>query len=193
MANSFPDIANPETACSQRKALKKAWSKYPGVWKRVEVPAKQVLLQEGAVSRKSYLIEKGCIRVWFNHEGKDISFQFFFEGEVVCSVESFNRGVPSPFAIETIEPSVLRWIAKADLDRAIREDDFLHDYLMAWSVDSQAAFIRHFFSFLKDNPYQRYTHLLEEHPQIIRRVPLQYIASYLGITQVSLSRIRKRH
>jgi hypothetical protein len=53
--------------------------------------------------------------------------------------------------------------------------------------------MQHFFTFLKDTPQQRYEDLLKNKPEIIRRVPLQYIASYLGITQVSLSRIRARN
>jgi CRP-like cAMP-binding protein len=52
--------------------------KYACHFKRIEVPAKSLLLKEGQVSRKAYWIERGCIRVWFNKEGKDITYQFFF-------------------------------------------------------------------------------------------------------------------
>lgn len=177
---------------ARQSELKRAWRAFPGVWKPEEVPAKKLLLEEGAIARKAFLIEKGCIRVWFNYDGKQISFQFFFEGEVVCSVESFTKGVPSPYAIETIESCLLRSIGKKDMERAIRESKYLHDYLMSWAVDKQAEFIRHFFSYLRDNPYQRYRNLINEHPRIIQRVPLQYVASYLGISPVSLSRIRSK-
>jgi hypothetical protein len=63
---------------------------------------------------------------------------------------------------------------------------------MDWSVDRQSEFIKHFLSFLKDTPQQRYENLLQQKPEIIKRIPLQYIASYLGITPVSLSRIRNK-
>jgi CRP-like cAMP-binding protein len=172
--------------------VKAAWKKYHHLWNRVEEPAKTVLLREGMISRKAYFIQRGCLRVWFNHNGKEISFQFFFEGEVVLSVESFRKSIPSPFNIETIEPSVLHWISRADMDRILKEDVFLNNYLLDWAVEKQAAFIRHFFSFLKDTPRERYENLLQNKPQIIQRVPLQYIASYLGITPVSLSRIRNK-
>jgi CRP-like cAMP-binding protein len=177
---------------SRRQQVKAAWKKYQHLWTRVEVPAKRVLLKEGMISRKAYVIQRGCLRVWFNHNGREISFQFFFEGEVVLSVESFRKHIPSPFNIETVEPSVLFWIGREDLDGVLKEDVFLNNYLMDWAVERQAAFIRHFFSFLKDTPRQRYENLLQERPQIIQRVPLQYIASYLGITPVSLSRIRNK-
>jgi len=172
--------------------VKLAWKSHPHVWHHLEVPAKTLLLKEGEIARKSYFIEKGCLRLWFLHNGREISFMFFFEGDIVSSVESFRKQVPSLFSIEAIEPAVVRWISKTDLDNVLEKDAFLSNYLMDWAVDRQAAFIRHFLSFLKDNPRQRYENLLSENPKVIQRVPLQYIASYLGITPVSLSRIRSR-
>lgn len=59
------------------------WKNYIHCFKRIEVPAKKVLLKEGEISKKMYLIEKGCIRVWFNNNGKDLIFQFFFENSTL--------------------------------------------------------------------------------------------------------------
>ena len=178
-------------ADNRNERVRLAWRSYPNAWHRLEVPAKTMLLREGDIARRSYFIEKGCLRLWFLHNGKEISFMFYFEGDVVSSVESFRRQVPSVFSIETIEPSVVYWISRNDLDAVLAKDLFLNNYLMDWAVERQAAFIRHFLSFLKDNPRQRYENLLRDNPRLIQRVPLQYIASYLGITPVSLSRIRK--
>jgi CRP-like cAMP-binding protein len=170
--------------------IQQAWQKYRHLWKRLEAPARTVLLQEGDISRKIYVIEQGCIRQWFYHDGKEISFQFFFEGDVVYSPESFRKNTPSTFAIETVEPVILRWLDRQDM-ALIRQDTILYDYMIERAADKQAEFMQHFFSYLKDNPRQRYENLLRNKPEIVRRVPLQYIATYLGITQVSLSRIRK--
>jgi hypothetical protein len=75
--------------------LKDKWDKYLSCYHRIEVPAKTILLREGDVSKKAYLIEKGCLRAWFNNNGKDITFQFFFEMEGISSDESFRKKVPS--------------------------------------------------------------------------------------------------
>ena len=83
------------------------WDKYSHFWKRLEVPAKTILLNEGEVSNKAYFIEKGCLRLWFNNQGKDVTFQFFFEKEAVSSIESFSKKQVSFFNIETIESSIL--------------------------------------------------------------------------------------
>ncbi|WP_343670750.1 Crp/Fnr family transcriptional regulator [Chitinophaga sp.] len=169
--------------------LKLALKQFQHLWKHDSFPPKTLLLKEGDICRKMYHIKKGCIRTWFNHDGKDISFQFFFEGDAVASVESFNKQVPSPYAIETIEQTDVHWLLAEDLQQ-MRQHPLVNTFLMDRAIDRQAAFIRHFFSFLKDTPKQRYENLLANRPQVIQRVPLQYIASHLGITQVSLSRIR---
>ncbi len=87
-----------------------------------------------------------------------------------------------------MEPSTLYWIEAAGLDE-IRQDAPLYNQILDKVVERQEQFMQRFFTFLKDSPQQRYEDLLKHHPEIIRRVPLQFITSYLGITQVSLSRI----
>jgi CRP-like cAMP-binding protein len=180
LRNSFPQ-------------LNAQWDKYQSLYHRVEVPAKTILLQEGDLSKKAWYVEQGCIRAWFNSKGKDLTLQFFFEGSGVTSIESFRRNVPSIYTLETIEPSILYWIAKkdwmqimADLDEIPETRRTLHEI----TLDRQLNYMNHFMSFIRDTPKERYLNLLKERPEIIKRVPQHYIASYLGITSVSLSRIR---
>lgn len=168
------------------------WKPYKDLWQHIEVPAKTVLLKCGSICNKFYRIEKGVIRLWFEHDDKEISFRFFFENDTVCSIESFRQSVPSAYNIETIEPCRLWQIGKADFDKVVKANPSLHEYMLNWAVEKQSEYIRHFFSLLKDMPQERYKALLDDHPEIIHRVPLQYIASYLGITPVSLSRIRNK-
>jgi len=175
--------------------LKKNWDKYANYYTRIEVPAKTVLLKEGEIAQKAFLIEKGCLRVWFNNNGNDVTFQFAFENEGLSGAESFRKNIPSFFSIETIEPSVLYWIHKKDMNKIF--DDINHipemsSKMLDIAFDRQFHYMKHFLSFIKDTPEQRYLNLLREKPHIIQRVPLQYIATYLGITPVSLSRIRNR-
>jgi CRP-like cAMP-binding protein len=168
-----------------------AWLKYRSLWKEETAGPRRLLLKEGEISRKLYVLDEGCVRYWFAHEEKEISFQFCFESDVVYSSESFRKNTPSPFSIETIEPCKLRWLNQEDMD-LVRQDPELYPYILENAADKQSAFMRHFFSYLRDTPQQRYANLLRDHPEIIQRIPLQYIASYLGITPVSLSRIRNR-
>src|ERR1700759_1150749 len=97
--NKFPD-------------LNVFWEKYLPFQKRLEVPAKTILLAEGKRSQHYIYIEKGCVRAYFNNKGKDKTFQFFFEGEGLTSFDSFINNIPSEYTIETIEPAVLYLLPK---------------------------------------------------------------------------------
>lgn len=171
------------------------WIEYTNYFKRLEVPAKSVLLEEGEISKRLFIIEKGCIRVWFNNNGKDLTTQFFFENQSVASIESFMKKLPSPVVVETIESSIVWWISKNDLDKIleeIKEIAALRDRFINMLFQRTFDYMKYFVSFIKDSPTQRYLNLIEERPQIIQRVPQHYIASYLGITTVHLSRIKSK-
>ncbi|MBB6126544.1 Crp/Fnr family transcriptional regulator [Mucilaginibacter lappiensis] len=173
--------------------LQGSWEKYASFYHRLEVPAKTILLHEGDVSKKAYYIEKGCLRAWFNNKGKDVTFQFFFEQEGVSSIESFRKGIPSPITLESIEPCVLHWIHKKDYNEVMKELNTIpevREQMAALMLDRQINYMSHFMSFIRDTPKERYLNLLKEKPHIVKRIPQHYIASYLGITSVSLSRIR---
>jgi CRP-like cAMP-binding protein len=173
----------------------KKWDQYSGCFKLLKVPAKTTLLKEGEISKKMFLIEKGCIRVWFNNAGKDITTQFFFEKNMVASIESFRKNIPSPVTIETMEPCVIWWVHKKDVDRLveeIKEIPRLRDMFINHIFDRTYDYIRQYVSSIKDTPEQRYLELIKDRPQIVQRIPQHYIASYLGITTVHLSRIKSK-
>jgi CRP-like cAMP-binding protein len=156
------------------------------------VPAKTVLLHDGEVARYIYMIKSGCLRQWFNKEGKDITLQFFFEGQAVASIDSFMNNQPSLFTIESIEPSTVIAISKADFEELNALYPWLKEGFRDYLFQRFRNYAQLFLSRIKDSPKERYDDLVKNHPDIIRRVPQHYIASYLGITPISLSRIRNR-
>ncbi len=171
------------------------WIEYTGYFNRLEVSSKTILLEEGEIAKRLFIIEKGCIRVWFNNNGKDLTTQFFFENQSVASIESFMKKMPSPVVIETIESSVVWWIRKSDLDKIleeIKEIPKLRDRFINMLFERTFDYMKHFVSFIKDSPTQRYLNLIEERPQVLQRVPQHYIASYLGVSTVHLSRIKSQ-
>ena len=158
----------------------------------LSIPSKTILLEEGKILDKLYFIRKGCLRFFFYNEGKDITFQFFFEGDFVASFDSLYKGTPSLFSLESIEPSEVLFIKKKDFYKKIESNPSLR-LLYEEKIIERFSFYQHLFlSRIKNTPQQRYEELLKEYPNIIQRVPQHYIASYLGITPVSLSRIRNR-
>lgn len=168
------------------------WEKFREFFKRETIPARTVLLKEGEVSEKMFYIEKGCIRLSFNKDGKDITFQFFFEGEGVSSAESFRNNEPSLFTIETIEPCIVHTLLKKDYFTIVSASPTIKQSLEDQIFQRLMYFQKLFLSRIKNSPEERYKELLEQHPHILQRVPQHFIASFLGITSVSLSRIRNR-
>ena len=177
------DDLNPEIA---------EWNEFLHLFKKQQIPARTILLQEGKISRKAFYIEKGCIRLWFNNNGKEVTFQFFFEGEAVSSIESFNTNQPSLFNIETVEPCIIRSIGKKIFQEIVDSSPEISKDIQGHIFKRLVFYQKLFLSRIKDNPQKRYEELIKTHPKILQRIPQHYIASYLGITPVSLSRIRNR-
>jgi CRP-like cAMP-binding protein len=171
------------------------WDKYLPLQKRMELPAKTVLLEEGKISQNYIFVEKGCVRFFFNNNGDDKTVQFFFENEGLTSFDSFINNIPSLFTIETIEPSVIYMLPKQHLmqlmDDLSREPDFAQ-MMLHISAQRQMHYMNEFVSFIRDTPEQRYQNLLNDRPHIIQRVAQHYIASYLGVSTVHLSRIKSK-
>ena len=156
-------------------------------------PSRSIILEEGKVADKLYYVRSGCLRLAFNNDGKDITFQFFFPGDIVASFDSLHNGTPSLFSLESIEPSELLAIDGKELKNIIRaNDDVLRDEYDKLLADRFHAYQQLFLSRIRNTPRQRYEELLRQNPEIVKRIPQHYIASYLGITPVSLSRIRAR-
>lgn len=180
---------------SQFPQLNAFWDRYLPFQKRMEIAAKTILLEEGKKSQHYIFIEKGCVRAFFNNNGNDKTVQFFFENEGLTSFDSFINNVPSLFTIETIEPSVIYLLPKPYViqlvDELSHEPDFAQMILQI-SAQRQMHYMNEFVSFIRDTPEQRYQNLLNERPHIIQRVAQHYIASYLGISTVHLSRIKSK-
>ncbi|MDQ6480096.1 Crp/Fnr family transcriptional regulator [Dyadobacter sp. LHD-138] len=171
------------------------WDKYLPFQQRLEVPAKTVLLEEGKVSQHYTFIEQGCVRAFFLKDGDDKTVQFFFENEGFSSIDSFVNEVPSSLTIETIEPSVLYLLPRTYvlqlLDELSHEPGFM-SMLLKITASRQRHYNDELLSFIRDTPEQRYQRLLTDRPHIIRRVPQHYIASYLAVSTVHLSRIKSK-
>lgn len=155
-------------------------------------PAKTVILEEGKVADRFYYVRSGCLRLAFNNNGKDVTFQFFFPGDIVASFDSLHNGTPSLFSLESIEASELTAIDGKALTAIIKANGSIRDEYENLLAERFHTYQLLFLSRIRSTPLQRYEELLRQNPEIVRRIPQHYIASYLGITAVSLSRIRER-
>jgi CRP-like cAMP-binding protein len=174
------------------KKDKANWERVQTMFIEKEIPSKTSLLHEGEISTHFYFVKKGCLRSWFNKDGKDITFQFFFERAGVASIDSLLNNSPSMFNIESIESSVIITLSKDNFEQLQQIYPELKEGFQKILFQRFRNYALLFLSRIKDTPQERYEDLIRNHPEIIQRVPQHYLASYLGITPTSLSRIRNR-
>jgi len=150
------------------------------------------ILKEGQVCTKLYFLEKGVGRSYYLHEnGKYITQWFFSEGTFMTSLESFFQERPSLNYIEIIEESVVYSISKKNLDLLFKKYHKMEKFGRIISTEMITKISDKLNAIQFQTANERYKYMLKEFPNISNRVPLGYIASYLGITQETLSRIRK--
>lgn len=158
---------------------------------RKYLPQTNVLWQ-GETATELFLIKSGCLRAWFNKDGKDITLQFFFEDDMATVLESFLHNVPSNIFLEAVEETEVGVVDREVFLTLVKENDIIKDWFYEEAIRKLLTHTDRLLSLLQYKPYERYQQLLAGDTRIIRRIPQQYIASYLGITPVSLSRIRYR-
>ena len=151
-----------------------------------------ILMMPGANSQKATFVEKGLLRTYYTHNDKDITHFFFEEGFVSMNIDSVFFNQPTPYGTEVLEDVTLRTIQYRDFMALAEEIPALKDYVFLTSIQMVKLFSDRLYSLQFHTAQERYTTLLNEHPSILMRAPLGHIASYLGITQQTLSVIRSK-
>lgn len=157
-----------------------------------QVPNKFKLAEEGKVAKELYFINKGLIRLYYSKNGEEITGFIFQEGLFAASLDSFLRHSPSIQSLETMEDCELLVITKEELEALYRRLPAMNTITRKIAEQRFINAQRILSSFILDSPEERYKKFEVAHKDLLLRVPLHYIASFLGITPVSLSRIRKR-
>ncbi|MEZ4643658.1 MAG: Crp/Fnr family transcriptional regulator [Chloroflexota bacterium] len=152
---------------------------------KFDFPRKAFLLNEGDICKQIFFIEQGCVRSWFNDDGRDITFQFFFEGNFVSSFESLKNNEPCLYNIETITSATLYVIHRDDFFRVVNQSPELMEIVNNYILKRFYHYQKLFISRITHSPQLRYEELVNKNPEILERVPQHYIATYLGITPVS--------
>jgi CRP-like cAMP-binding protein len=159
-------------------------------WKRWEVPAGHMLLREHTISDYIYFIEEGIARIYYHKHDKVITEWIAMNGNFFLSIGSFFQRTPSKLMIQTIEPSLVYGIHHNDLMKLADEQHEVETLLRKMVTRSLILSQERMDSIQFETAQQRYEKLITESPGIVQRVPLSFIASFLGVTLETLSRIR---
>lgn len=154
---------------------------------------KQYLLQEGDVSRYTAFVNKGLLRCYHTDDnGSEHIIQFACEDWWISDMYSFLTGEPSTLNIDAVEDTELLLITKTAQDEMLDQMPCLERYMRLLMQSSLIALQRRLISSLNFTAEDKYLQLISTSPNIIQRVPQHYIASYLGITPETVSRIRRQ-
>jgi len=151
-----------------------------------------LLLREGEVANGCYLVLKGCVREFFIKDGEEKSTAFYTEGDPVNSFTSSTNKSPSKLNLICAEDCLLTVSNGALEQEMCRLIPRLESIILAEVEKNSGKAQDELARFIISSPTERYLYLLETKPQLINRIPQHQIASYLGVTPESLSRIRKR-
>ncbi|MCF3111970.1 Crp/Fnr family transcriptional regulator [Niabella sp. CC-SYL272] len=149
-----------------------------------------LLMRAGRVEPYLYFIKSGIVRAYADTGGHEITFWFGSEGETIVSMNSYVAGKPGYEHIELMEPCILYELRTAALQQLYQQDLQIANWGRKFAERELIKTEERLISRQFKTAAQRYRELLTDSPDLLQRIPLCHIASYLGITQVSLSRIR---
>lgn len=148
------------------------------------------LLREGDINRDIFFIGKGLLRCFYLKDPLDVSAWFMKEGDVVVSIESFYDQVRSYECIEALEDCELFYISYEEL-KIIYQDFMEFNFIgRILTIKYLKLWTRQLYNLRMQSASERYLFLLHKDPELIQRVPNKYMASYLGIADSTLCRIK---
>lgn len=154
---------------------------------------KQYLLQEGDVCKYIAFVEKGILRSYtLDDKGNEHIIQFAFEGWWISDQYSFFTGEPSIYTIDALEDCELLLLSRSSEEQMLEKIPKFERYFRILLQNSLISIQRRLVSNLSHSAEEKYTELIGSCPTIPKRVPQHMMASYLGITPETLSRIRKK-
>ena len=153
---------------------------------------KQYLLQQDDVCKYTAFVEKGVLRSYtLDEKGYEHIVQFALEGWWVSDIYSFLTAEPSIYNIDALEDSEVFLLTRSSNEAMLEKVPKMERYFRILSQNSLIAMQRRLVGSLSQSAEEKYSRLVSTYPDIIQRVPQHMIASYLGITPETLSRIRK--
>jgi CRP-like cAMP-binding protein len=188
----YMHIRNHSLMSSQLLMTNNAIEKLASILVRREVEKNKLLLREGEILDRMYYVEKGMLRQFYYKHGRDLTENFISEDNMCVHVEGHLKKKSNNLLIESLEPGVLYeipYFALLELMKNDREISSMYRTILECALIQS---YRRIDALRLESASDRYRRLLHESPEIVMRVPLFHIASYLFMSQETLSRVRSR-
>ena len=149
------------------------------------------LLRQGETCKDIVIVEKGCLRLYYLKDDVEVSVWFAFKESSAIEIYSFISENPSNYFIQAIEDSEILLLSKKELNKLYKQIPKTQEMMKNFWEDVILNLIYRFTSLQKDSAEERYLELLNK-PDYLASIPQKYLASFIGITPTSLSRIRRK-
>ena len=152
----------------------------------------EYFLKEGAVCNECHFIEEGIMRSYiYDLEGNDVTTAFYSKKMLSSELLSFFKRIPSKEYIQALTDCETWYITYGDMQESFHTIPEFREFGRLNIINHYSILKQRMLSMLQETAEQRYADLVNSNPEILQNAPLKHIASYLGITDTSLSRIRK--
>lgn len=152
-----------------------------------------ILLSAGQNGQNTYFVGKGCLRIYYiNEEGKDVTRYIAFENQIATALVSFITKLPSLEYIQVIEKSELLYITHEDFNHLLKT---IPEWMQFYCSYLEKAYVNNtnrLMSFTTMDALERYQWLLKINPTIVKRLPNKIVASYINVSQETLSRLKSK-
>ncbi len=154
--------------------------------------SKSIIIEQGSIARKVYFIVNGSMRFFYNYDNNEITGAIFMNNEFVTPHDSFFSQTPTRYSLQAIEDTVMFELYFANYKKLRQKYSSVTDLTIKILEKALSVTLTNKSLLLAMTHEERYKKILEDKPEWILRIPDHMLASYLGITPTSLSRIKKR-
>lgn len=159
-------------------------------FKASHVTKNELVLSQEQTCTKIHFVVKGCLRLYYIANNVEITVWFSFENNSAIELSSFLSGLPSNYFIEAVEDSEILSLHKSELTNLYKNAPEMEHIFRTFWEDVILTLLDRFTALQKQTAEERYLKLINQ-SNYLQRIPQKYLASYIGITPTSLSRIRK--
>lgn len=160
-------------------------------FKTKTVKKNDYLLRPGETCKDLVFVQKGCLRLYYLKDDIEVSVWFAFQHSSAIEIYSFISGNPTNYFIQAIEDSEVLYLPKTELDKLYKTQPEMYVMMKNFWEDVILNLITRFTALQTDSAEKRYLDLLNK-PAYLETIPQKYLASFIGVTPTSLSRIRKQ-
>lgn len=151
-----------------------------------------LILKSGMVCRQLYFLDEGLVKLFFLREEKEFIMRFFYENSIFTGLDSYITQTNSNYSIRALEPTLVSYISHSKMELLCKKHHCIETAYRKFVSTAALNMMKRVSEMLEEDGAKRYNNFIKTNKQLLQRISLGDLASYLGITQVSLSRIRAK-